>query len=110
MLKIEIRQHQHKDSNGNNVIVDCTGGIATYIAGNVPDYNWYDITEDCIGVDGIKLGEEVPQAGSKQREKGTTTQITIGFSAYQMILDYLFATECSFLNYFDARITDTELN
>ena len=46
----------------------------------------------------------------KQREKGTTTQITIGFSAYQMILDYLFATECSFLNYFDARITDTDLN
>lgn len=110
MLKLEIRQHQHKDSNGNNVIVDCTGGVATYIAGNVPDYNWYDITDDCTGLDSIKLGEEVPQAGSKQREKGTTTQITIGFSAYQMILDYLFATECSFLNYFDARITDTDLS
>ncbi len=110
MLKIEIRQHQHKDSNGNNVIVDCTGGIATYIAGNVYDYNWYDITDDCTGLDSIKLEEEIPQTGAKQREKGTTTQITIGFDAYQMIFDYLFATDCSFLNYFDARITDTDLN
>ena len=83
-------------------------GKLTYIAGNVPDYNWHDITEDCIGVDGIKLGEEVP-SWLKTKRKGTTTQITIGFSAYQMILDYLLQQNVV-LNYFDARITDTDLN
>jgi hypothetical protein len=108
-LRIEIRKHQHKEADGNNVVVDCAGGVATYIAGT-EDQTWYDITEDCDGLDSLQLSEQTIDGTNKAREKGATTQITIGFSSYALVVDYLTATECSFLNYFDVRITDIDLN
>lgn len=108
-LKIEIRKHQHKDAQGNNVVVDCTGGVATYVAG-ITDQTWIDITEDCDGLDSLQLSEQTQDGTNKAREKGATTQITIGFDAYALVIDYLTSTECSFLNFFDVRITDTALN
>lgn len=108
-LRIEIRKHQHKDKSNNNVVVSCVGGVATYIAGS-EDATWYDITEDCEGLDSLQLSEQTLDGTNKAREKGATTQITIGFDSYALVIDYLTATECSFLNYFDVRITDTDLN
>jgi hypothetical protein len=109
MLKIEIKYHQHKDQDGNNVIVNCDSNVATYVAGSV-DPTWIDITEDCEGIDSIEITERIAENGQKQREKGATTQLTIGFDAYALIMDWLMATPCSFLNSFDVRITDTDLN
>ncbi|MCQ4139227.1 hypothetical protein [Chryseobacterium sp. EO14] len=111
MLKIEIRKHQHVDNDGNNVIIDCTNNVATYISGTIPDNDWIDITEDCENLDSLEISEKTSDGDqSKQREKGATSQITIGFDAYSYVIDWLMATPCSFLNYFDARITDTDLN
>lgn len=109
MLKIEIQKYQHKDADGNNVIVDCSGGVATYISGT-EDATWYDITEDVDGLDNLQLSEQTIDGTNKEREKGSTTQLTIGFDSYDLIVNYLTATECSFLNYFIVRITDTDLN
>lgn len=109
MLKIEIRKHQHKDKDNNNVVVSCVGGVANYIAGT-EDATWYDITEDCDGLDSLQLSEQTIDGTNKEREKGATTQITIGFEAYSLVIEYLTATDCSFLNYFDVRITDVDLN
>jgi len=108
-LRIEIQKFQHKDKDGNNVVVDCTGGIATYISGT-EDATWYDITDDVDGLDGLQLSEQTIDGTNKEREKGSTTQLTIGFDSYDLIVNYLTATECSFLNYFIVRITDTDLN
>lgn len=110
MLQIEIRKHQHKDKNGNDVIIDCTGNIATYISGSIPNNEWIDITEDCEGLDSIEFAEKEADQQNKQREKGATTQIVVGFDAYSIITDWLMSTPCSFLNYFDVRLTDVELN
>lgn len=110
MLQIEIRKHQHKDKNGNDVIIDCTGNIATYISGSIPNNEWIDITEDCEGLDSIEFAEKEADQQNKQREKGATTQIVVGFDAYSIITDWLMSTPCSFLNYFDVRLTDIELN
>lgn len=109
MLKIELRKHQHKDKDGNNVVVSCIGGVAAYIPGT-EDSTWHDITEDCEGLDSLQLSEQTIDETNKEREKGATTQITIGFSSYALVVDYLTATDCSFLNYFDVRITDVDLN
>ena len=109
MLKIEIRYHQNKDPQGNNVIVDCSGSVATYVSGSV-DPTWIDITEDCDGLDSLEISESIAENGFKQREKGSTTQLTIGFDGYALITDWLLSTPCSFLNSFDVRITDEELN
>ncbi|CAA7196821.1 hypothetical protein [Chryseobacterium potabilaquae] len=110
MLTIEIRKHQHVDQNGNNVLIDCTNAIATYISGTIPDNDWIDITQDCENLDTLEFSEKQPDKQNKQREKGATSQIVIGFDAYHLIMDWLMSTPCSFLNYFDVRITDTELN
>ena len=110
MLKIEIRKHQHVDKNGNNVLIDCTNNIATYIPGTIPNNSWIDITEDCENLESLEISEKQPDSQNKQREKGATSQIVIGFDAYNIVISWLMATPCSFLNYFDARITDTDLN
>ena len=110
MLKLEIRKHQHTDSDGNDVIIDCTNNIATYIPGTIPNNDWIDITEDCENLDTIEFFEKETENQNKQRDKGATSQIVVGFEAYSIIIDWLMATPCSFLNYFDARITDTDFN
>jgi hypothetical protein len=108
MLKIEIRKHQQKDKQGINVVVSCNNGIATYISGT-EDPKWYDITKDVSGLDSLQITEEYI-TGEKNNEKAATTSITIGFDAYNLVYDYLLSTDCGFLNYFDVKITDTDLN
>lgn len=112
-LKIEIRKHQHKDKNGNNVIVDCSSGTAKYISGTA-DPNWYDVTADVGNLYEFQLSENIAgtdtSSTSKRRQSSVSSQIILTGDAYNFVIDWLTATKCSFLNYIDVRITDTVYN
>jgi len=107
-LKIEIRKHQHIDADGNNLIVQCNAGVAEYVSGTLTDYQWHNITDDVVGADNLVFSASISETTNKISDKASTTQITLINDAYNRVYDWILSTDCSFLNYFDVRITDVE--
>lgn len=110
MLKIKIRRGQLKDKQGNNVLVECSGANkASYVAGSV-DGTWYDVTDDVGGLDDLKFIITTDSQSKKLSEKAASIDIDLIGNAAQLVNEWLFSTPCSYLNYFEAEITDTQCN
>jgi hypothetical protein len=109
-LKVEIRKHQHVDVDGNNQIVQCTEGVAEYVSGTLTDYDWYDITEDVVGIENMVFSASISETTNKISDKASTTQITLINDAYNRVYEWILSSDCSFLNYFDVKISDVEYN
>jgi hypothetical protein len=104
-LKLEIREHQIKNANNVNVVIECNTNVATYVTGNVLDNNWHDISNDIGNLNQLEL-EWSRKTENIGQEKGTSFQIQIIGASYTKIFNTLFNTPCGVLNSFDVRITD----
>ena len=63
-LTIELRHHQLTSNvDGSNVLVSCTGGIASYVPGSV-DPTWVNFTNFCDGLDKLQLSWDAQNQGS----------------------------------------------
>jgi len=107
-MKIEIKRHQFQNKLNQNVTIKCDSNTASYVLGNV-DATWIDVTTDCGGLDELIIYLKKNSVGSRRSEKTATAQLTFINASANLILDYLYQTPCSQLNYFDVRITD-EIN
>jgi hypothetical protein len=107
-MKIEIKRHQFQNKLNQNVVIECDSNTASYVLGNV-DATWIDVTNDCGGLDELIIYLKKNSVGSRRSEKTATAQLTFIDASANLILDYLYETPCSQLNYFDVRITD-EIN
>jgi hypothetical protein len=111
---LRIRKHQFFDESGKitgtigtPVNVTCsatTPFIATYVAGTVPQ-TWIDV-ENVEGLDSLELEYKEAENGQKGRDKGSSTSIIITGQQAQDIKDWILATPCSMLNFWDAQLYD----
>lgn len=106
-ITIEIRKHQfYKDDKP--VVINCLGdNVAEWVDGTV-DSTWYNITDDVGSLDTFKLAYTSDDVTSKGSQKGASFNIELTGSAASMLEQWLFETPCSYINYFDARIKDTD--
>ena len=109
LIKIEIRKHQLVNKQGENVIIDCVNNQGAYMLGNV-DSTWIDITNDTSGLEELELYIKRPVNSAKASERSATAQVTIAGASETIVMDWLYATPCSQLNFFDIRITDVSCN
>lgn len=109
MLKLFIRPHQLTNKQGDNVIIQCNGNRAEYIAGDVSDA-WVEVTEDTDGLKELELFFKTDDTTNRISESSASLQIRFVGAAHQLIESHLFATPCNYLNYFDARIEDSTCN
>jgi hypothetical protein len=107
-LKLRIRKHQLVDKDGNNVVINCSSEFkASYVPGDI-DGTWYDVTGDAGGLDEFKILIAKDPTSYKLSEKSSSVDITLTGDAALLVQSYLFDTPCSYLNYFDAEITDSD--
>lgn len=109
-ITVEIRKHQfYKDNDPTKpVIINCLdNNKAEWVTGTV-DSTWYDVTADVGGLDDFRLTYTSVDGSAKSSEKGASFNIDLVGGAAAMINDWLFSTPCNYINYFDARIKDTE--
>lgn len=105
-LKIEIRRHQFLNKENQDVILSCSGvNVAEWVSGAV-DGTWYDVTEDTDGLDQFSLIVRQDGGTEKFSESAASLQITFTGSASELINEWLFETPCSYINFFDVRVTD----
>lgn len=104
-MKLRIRKHQLKNRTGQNVTLSCTGMKASYKRGDV-DSTWIDVTPYTVGLDELEFIMRSDLQSTKASEKSSTVQLSFINDASTLIMDWLYATPCSQLNYFDAEITD----
>jgi hypothetical protein len=109
IVKIEIRKHQLVNKQGQNVLIDCVNNQGSYILGNV-DSTWIDITAETDGLEDLELYIKKPVNSGKASERSATAQVTLVGGAQTIVMDWLYSTACSQLNYFDVRITDLTCN
>ena len=105
-LKVEIRRHQFLNKEQQNVILSCSGqNVAEWVAGSV-DGTWYDVTSDAEGLENFTLIVRQDGASEKSSESAASLQITFTGGASELINEWLFETPCSYINFFDVRVTD----
>ncbi len=104
-MKLRIRKHQLKNRSGQNVTLSCSGMKASYVRGEV-DSAWIDITEHTVGLNDLEFVMRSDLASAKASEKSSTVQLSFMNDASTLIMDWIYGTPCSQLNYFDAEITD----
>lgn len=109
MLKLYIRPHQLTNKQGDNVIIQCNGNRAEYVAGNVAG-EWTEITDDTDGLNELELFFRSEDNTNRISESSASLQIRVVGDAHNIIEQHLFATPCHYLNYFDARIEDASCN
>lgn len=104
-FKIEIRRKQLKNDTFQNVIVDCVGGVPTYVLGNVTDTTWIDITNDANYVPQFDFNFNYTNT-DLSKEKGTSSNILLSGSAKTTVERWINNTACSYLNTWEVRVTD----
>ncbi len=104
-MKLRIRKHQLKNRAGQNVTLACNGMKASYIRGNV-DSAWIDVTANTSGLDELEFIMRSDLQSTKASEKSSTVQLSFMNDASTLIMDWIYSSPCSQLNYFDAEITD----
>lgn len=105
MYRIEIRKHQIKNKNGDNVTIGCYGTSAEYLLGNNADTSWYDITGTVSNLNDIEFIWDVDE----DEGNGKSISLVIsGVNEYNLIRDWLYCSPCGALQSFDCRITDLQ--
>jgi hypothetical protein len=120
-LRIYFRQHQLVDTEtgSTNVVVDCSGPVAAYVPGNVPNHNWVDMTEYTEGLENLQLSwdsvnqssaSSATNAAGSNYDKGISLDLVFSDAAFQYIWDWLLINKCQILNAIDVRIYDVICN
>jgi hypothetical protein len=109
-LTIKIRKHQLTNKTGQNVIIECSSvNKATYVLGN-SDSTWYDVTNDTDGLNDLTVQIDKDETTRKLSERSATAQLSFTGDASNLIQEWLYSNNCSYLNYFDVEIVDTSCN
>lgn len=127
-FKIEFRQKQLILDNDDSspVVVVCTDGAATYVAGTVPKPDWVDMTDftDADTLDSLKLtwsavspsysggsdNTDATNSIGSNFDKGVSGDFTFHGAAFQYIFDWMMVTPCQSLNSVEVQITDLVCN
>jgi hypothetical protein len=120
-ITIEFRQKQLFLDNDplQPVIIDCSGPIAQYLPGTVPNPNWVDMTENVEGLDKLKMSWSASNPDSESDanstnefgsnyQKGLSADLRFYGVAYQFIYDWLLQTPCQAFNCVEVRLTDND--
>src|SRR5438045_2518539 len=121
-VQIFFRQMQltydlNEDGNEVNVVVsyDETNKVATYVAGNVQDHVWRDMTDYTQGLDKLSISWDKINQGSSSSEanqggtnydKGISASLVFDGKAFQYIWDWLLTETWQILNAVEVLITD----
>lgn len=102
MYKVEIRKAQIKNSQGDNVIIICQNGVATYQPGTIANNQFEDVTADVVNPNSIEICYDL----NEKRGRGRANEFVVTGDTFTKLRDTLYCSPCGHLEAFEVRIKD----